>query len=856
MTNLSIAEPSRKALEPSFVVTTWECSSHDPGTIAHPDQLSGNGVEWLPVPAPATAAQALAAAGRWNFEQPVDIDAFDWCFRTTFTAEHPGDDLPCVLHFEGLATAAEVWLNGQLILTADNMFRSYRSDVAELLQAENQLVCIFRSLKQELTSRRPRPRWKTNLVNHQQLRWHRTSLLGRIPGWAPCAPAVGPWREVRLETAPVQIDEIEWRTEVENGEGVIHIRGRLLSREPIDAVGLRIAGEEHAIPGLLVGDRVEFADEIRLKEPSLWWPHTHGDPTLYECTLLADTSAGRYELAQYKVGFRTVEGDRSAGFAVDGAAGFAVSVNGTPVFCRGACWTTIDLLSRAGSLKSLDHDLRLARDAGLNMIRVGGTMAYETDAFYRLCDELGILVWQDFMFANMDYPVDDPAFRANIRSEATEQITRLARHACVAVYCGNSEIEQQAAMLGMSRELWSNSWFGEELPCLCATLHPGTHYITATPTGGVLPFQTNEGVTHYYGVGAYLRGADDVRRSDVKFTSECLGFANVPDAETCFEVMNGLSPVAHHPRWKARVPRDTGAGWDFEDVRDHYLAQLFGVEPVRLRSFDMRRYLQLSRVASGEMMAAAFSEWRSAHSRNSGALVWFYKDLWPGAGWGVIDSHGRPKAAYYALKRSWSTRQVTLTDEGLNGLDIHLINETAEPVAGTLEVVLLREPNTVIAKHEIPLGIKARSRERVQANEILGRFYDVTYAYRFGPPQHDIAVVTWYDEERRVLAEAFHFVQRQIKPDACALGVAAEYAATGAGDYDVAVTSDRFLHHVFLKADGYMPDDNYFHLSPHRTKRVRFRPIKSDPPSFAAELEAVNLASSAAVGSLNESKAR
>ncbi len=853
MTNLSISKPDCEAFERSFLVTEWECSSHDPGAITHPDQLCGGCIEWLPVPAPATAAQALAAAGRWDFEHPVDIDAFDWCFRTTFASENAGDDSPCILLFDGLATAAEVWLNGQLILTADNMFRSYHSDVGGLLQADNQLICIFRSLRQELTCRRSRPRWKTNLVNHQQLRWHRTSLLGRIPGWASCAPAVGPWRQVRLETSPVQIDEIELRTEVENGEGVIHVRGRLLSRDPIDAFGLRIAGEEHAIPGFPLGDYAEFAGEIRLKEPSLWWPHTHGDPALYDCTLFADTSAGRHELAHYKIGFRTFEVDRSAG--VDGSAGFAVSVNGTTVFCRGACWTTADLLSRTGSLESLKRELRLARDAGLNMIRVGGTMAYETDEFYRLCDELGILVWQDFMFANMDYPVDDPAFRANIRSEAVEQITRLARHACVAIYCGNSEIEQQAAMLGMPRELWSNSWFSEELPRLCATLHPGTHYVPATPTGGILPFQTNEGVTHYYGVGAYLRGMDDVRRSDVKFTSECLGFANVPDAETCFEVMNGLSPVAHHPRWKARVPRDIGAGWDFEDVRDHYLAELFGVDQVRLRSFDMPRYLQLSRVASGEMMATAFSEWRSAHSRNSGALVWFYKDLWPGAGWGVIDSHGRPKAAYYALKRVWNNRQVTLTDEGLNGLDVHLTNETSESVAGTLEVVLLREPNTVIAKREIPFDVKARSRERVQANEILGLFYDVTYAYRFGSPQHDVAVVTWYDEERRVLGEAFHFVQRQIKPDACAVGIASEYAAVGAGEYDVTVTSDRFLHYVFLKAVGYLPDDNYFHLLPHRTKRVRFRPINGNPPSFAAELEAVNLTSSIAVGPRGELEA-
>ncbi|HZZ71723.1 MAG TPA: hypothetical protein VFE24_05690 [Pirellulales bacterium] len=840
MTNLSLAEPDfaepdLAALAPALRVNCWECSAHEPGTITHPDQLATEGIVWWRVGAPCTAAQALAAAGRWNFDQPVDIDAFDWCFRARFAAERAtAEDSAAVLHFEGLAGVAEVWLNGQPILTADNMFRSFRPDVTGLVRAENQLVCIFRSLKQQLAGRRPRPRWKTNLVQQQQLRWHRTSLLGRIPGWAPCAPAVGPWREVRLETAPIQIEALALRTEIEHDLGVVHVRGKLRSRAPLEGVEVQIGEETARLPLFLVDDRWEFAGEIRVLEPALWWPHTHGEPALYDCTLSAETAEGRSPLGEYQIGFRT--------FAVDRSSGFAVSVNGVPIFCRGACWTTADLVSRQGTGESLAQDLRLAREAGMNMLRIGGTMAYETDAFYRLCDELGILVWQDFMFANMDYPVDDPAFRENIRAEAVEQITRLAQHPSVAIYCGNSEIEQQAAMLGMPRERWSNAWFDAELPELCASLHPGTHYVSATPTGGVLPFQTNAGVTHYYGVGAYLRDASDVRRADVKFTSECLGFANVPDAATCFEAMNGLAPVAHHPRWKARVPRDTGAGWDFEDVRDHYLAQFFHVDPVRLRSVDMRRYWQLSRVVSGEMMTAAFSEWRSAHSSNSGALVWFFKDLWPGAGWGLIDSHGSPKAAYFALKRLGNPRQLTLTDEGLNGLDIHLTNETAESVAGTVEVTLLREPQTVIARQEIPCVIGPRSRERIQANEILGRFYDISYAYRFGPPQHEVVIVTWYDEARRVLSEAFHFIERQIKPDSAPADICAEFVEIGADEFEVTMSSDRFLHHAVLQAEGYLPDDNYFHLPPQRQKHVRFRPLKRHPPAFAAELEAVNLA--------------
>ena len=179
--------------------------------------------------------------------------------------------------------------------------------------------------------------------------------------------------------------------------------------------------------------------------------------------------------------------------------GFALQVNGVPVYCRGACWTVSDIVTLDGTLKSLARDLQLARDAGVNMLRIGGTMTYESDAFYCLCDKLGILIWQDFMFANMDYPVEDAAFAANIEAEAVEQLRRLAKHPCVTVYCGNSEIEQQAAMLGVPRESrGATAGLANRLPRLCAREHrPERRTFPSTPSGGTLPFHTLAGVTHF-----------------------------------------------------------------------------------------------------------------------------------------------------------------------------------------------------------------------------------------------------------------------------------------------------------------------------------------------------------------------
>jgi beta-mannosidase len=200
------------------------------------------------------------------------------------------------------------------------------------------------------------------------------------------------------------------------------------------------------------------------------------------------------------------------------------------VFLRGAVWTPIDIRALRAEPGVLRRALEAARDAGLNMLRVGGTMVYEQDEFYSACDELGILVWQDFMFANMDYPVGDAAFRAGIVAEARHQLQRVGGHACIAAYCGGSEVAQQAAMMGLPSGQWSNDFFDDELPRLCAEISPGVPYFPSTPWGGALPFHVGTGISHYYGVGAYRRPLADVRSAQVRFTTECLGFSNVPSA--------------------------------------------------------------------------------------------------------------------------------------------------------------------------------------------------------------------------------------------------------------------------------------------------------------------------------------
>ncbi len=253
---------------------------------------------------------------------------------------------------------------------------------------------------------------------------------------------------------------------------------------------------------------------------------------------------------------------------------------------------------------------------------------------------------------------------------------------------------------------------------------PDVAYVPHTPWGGPLPFVVDHGVGHYYGVGAYRRPLEDARRADVRFATECLAFANVPVEETCRAVAD----------WKSRVPRDVGVDWDFEDVRDHYLALLHGVDPAALRASDPARYLALSREVTGEVMARTFAEWRRPGSRCGGALVWLLRDLLPGAGWGLIDAFGRPKPALALLSRALTP--LFFTDEGVNGLALHVVNEGAEAIRGVLEVELLRGELRVDGGTRA-LQIAPRGSQTSFVDEVIGHFVDASYAYRFGPRGHD-----------------------------------------------------------------------------------------------------------------------
>ncbi len=748
---------------------TWSAAASPPD--ASPDPSGLDGLDWIPARIPGTAAAATGDPDR-------DYDAEDWWFRTELRQGG-------FVRLEGIATVSEVWLDGERLLESESMWARHVVPI----ERGGELAIRCRALAPLLAvARRPRARWRTKLVRDGNLRWFRTSVFGRAPGFAPGPAPVGPWRPVTLEDSlPVPV---VLGPRLEGEDGVLAVRAPAGSE-------VELAGQVLSLPG--------GVGELRVPGIARWWPHTHGEPVLHDVVL----RAGGRELARRRVGFRTLE---SRGELE--RDGLDLQVNGIAVWARGAVWTPVDPIGLAPSRAELRATLLRARDAGMNLLRIPGTGVYESPDFWDLCDELGLLVWQDFAFANLDYPVGDPGFRALVEQEADDVLADVSGRPSLAVLCGNSEVEQQVAMLGLAPELGRSQWFSELLPARVAAAAVDVPYVPSAPCGGAVPFRADVGVANWFGVGGYRRPLSDARTAGVRFAAECLALSNVPDDDA----LAG-----------AGVPRDVGADWDFADVRDFYRDALHGPG----HQGDLGR----SREVSGEVMAAVLGEWRRVASPCRGGLVLWLRDVVPGAGWGVLDSGGGPKVAWAHLRRALAPVAVWMVDEGQGGVRIHVANDRPEPLRARLRLALYADGERLVGEAEEALEVAGRETVERDAEGLLGRWVDISWAYRFGPPQADVVVAS-LERAGAPVAQAFLFPagRPQRRESAEALGLEVE-AIPGA----VTLRSRRLAWGVRLRVPGWDAEDDAFSLEPGRKRTVALRPREPGAAWPGGTLTALNL---------------
>lgn len=805
--------------------TRWACTSTTPGAAVDPLEVTEGTTRWLAAEVPGTAAGALRAAGEWEWgvDDEELLDGRDWWFRCIF--DHPGGAGPWDLELGGIATLADVWLNGQHLARTENMFRSQALTVP-VLRHLNELVIRCEALTPRLLRHHPRPRFKSRLVRHQSLRWYRTTLLGRMPGWSRWAAPVGPWRGVRLTSRPPEgvLAELDVRTSCDPHGAAASVQVQLLlhgASARIGTASIRLGDAQEELSATVVEGGIALAGGISLTHVQRWWPHTHGAQPLYQLDLEVD---GRIRPLR-RLGFRTVEIDQDDD-------GFEVRVNGTAVFCRGVMWGGPDSVSLNAGADAVRRSLALAKAANVNMVRLGGFGVYEEPIFWDVCDELGMMVWQDCMLASVD-PPNDEVFLESMALELAEQFGALQGRPALTVASASSETYQQGSLYGLAPERYESEVLERVIPDVVHSVIDGLTVLPSSPCGGQPPIRPDKGVAHYFGVGAYLRPRQDARLAGVRFAAECLSFANPPERATVEQTFGSAAVAGHDPRWKLAVARDFGTSWDFEDVRDHYVRDLFGVDPLAVRYNDPERALDLGRAVIVELFRETLGYWRRGSSGCSGALVLGWQDLWPGAGWGLIDALGRAKASYFALQPVFAPQAVLFDDHGLAGLTLNVFNDRPAPLRATLVVDVLSRDGALLDHAERPVDLEAHQQLELDSSQMLGGFRDLTSAYRFAPAEADVVWARLISPAGSVLSSSHHLPAGPARARETDVGLRARTVGVD-GVWTATVTTERFAQYVSLDVPDFHPSASWFHLAPRESVTVQLIPEphrpKDDPP--------------------------
>ena len=690
--------------------TGWTVSG-TPG----PDGPGGQDVRDVPATVPGCVHTDLFAAGR--IEDPLLDDnelttawvgRTDWTYRTSVDwdgTDHDRVDLVC----SGLDTVADLRLNGDELASTRNMHRSYRFDVTDrLVRGANPLEVAFRSawayadeVRAELG---PRPNAYPTPFNFVR---KMASSFGW--DWGPTTVTAGIWREIALHAwSTARLAAV--RPEVTVVPGASGRRGRVVAHIEVErsSQGLQVPLTVRMAVGGLSADTAIAAGAtsatvvLEVPDPALWWPQGHGEAVLHELEVaLATTSDAQTPLDgwQRRIGFRSVTVDRSED--PDGAgSAFTFVVNGVPVFARGANWIPDDVFVSRLDAASYRTRVRQAAEGGINLLRVWGGGLYESDDFYDACDEAGVLVWQDFLFACAAYPEEEP-LRSEVEAEAREAVVRLMCHPSLALWNGNNENIWGWYDWGWQDDLdgrsWGEGYYLDLLPRIVAELDPTRPYQPGSPYSrpGVHPNDDRYGPKHIWDVWND-RDYTAYRQYRPRFVAE-FGWQAPPTWATLRrgvsdKPLSATSPgVLHHQK------ADDGNGKLARGLKHHF------PEPA---SFD--DWMFLTQLTQARAVTAAVEHFRGQWPHCAGTVVWQLNDCWPVTSWAAIDGDGRRKPLWYALRRAYADRLVTIAPHG-EGLAVDVLNDSGEAWTSAARLTRRDLDGTVLAETTVPVAVRPRS---------------------------------------------------------------------------------------------------------------------------------------------------
>ncbi len=682
---------------------------HDRWTVTAP--ASDRDVPRIPATVPGCVHTDLLAADLLDDPYIDDnetrlawIGHQTWRYETTFCWTDDGSDrvdLAC----DGLDTVATVELNGTVVGATANMHRSYRLPVRHALRdGDNTLAITFSSAYAYAEANR------TELGDRpgaypEPYQFIRKMACNFGWDWGPTLVTAGIWRPIGLHSwSAVRIAQVRPLITLD-GDGAdvhVHITLERAADTPV-TINATVAG---ATGELALGpDETTGVLSLRVRQPALWWPRGYGDQPLYPLTV---TVAETGEVWRHDIGFRSVALDTSPD---DNGARFTVRVNDVPIWVKGANWIPDDCFPTRVTGTRLEERLRQACEANINLLRVWGGGRYESDDFYSAADRLGLLVFQDFLFACAAYPEDEP-LASEIAAEAREQVVRLSPHPSLVLWLGNNENFLGHADWGWREPLgdrgWGARYYLEVLPCIMSELDPTRPYWPGTPYSGDTGLHPNDptrGTVHVWDVWNDLDYTAYMAWHP-RFVAE-FGFQGPPTYTTLRRAITGaLTPgsptLQHHQKavdGDAKLLRGLG---------DHL---------PRPQTFDdWHYYTQLNQARA---VAFGVEHFRSLAPYCTGTVAWQLNDCWPAISWAAVDSDGRRKPMWYALRRVFADRLLTIQPRG-DGLAAVAVNDTAEPWQGQLTVARLSLAGVPLGKETVDLTVAPRGAVTVPLPRLVG----------------------------------------------------------------------------------------------------------------------------------------
>jgi len=784
--------------------------------------------ESFPARVPGCVHTDLLTAGRIEdpfFRDNEDrlrwVSEADWTYERTVNVPKSFLDHEAIfLRCEGLDTLAEVKVNGVSVEKTDNMFRLWELDVhAALRPGENRIEIHFSSplpfmAEKEKIRRMPANNGPKEIAGRA---WIRKSPCSFGWDWGPALPTCGIWRPISLVASSgarcthVQLTQDHGTA----GRVGLNLQATLAGRDRFP-VGMMasLAFDGQTVASMSVHGTVgaTLTGTLDVPAPRLWWPNGMGEQPLYDLSVLFEDEKGvLLDSKSMKVGLRTLRLDRHPD---QWGESFQFVVNGIPFFAKGANWIPADTFPTRLTRERYADLLGSARAANMNMIRLWGGGIYEHEDFYRLCDELGLCIWHDFMFACAGYPAFDPEFLANVRAEAEDQVRRVGHHPSIALWCGNNEIEQ-----GWVGETWTDatmSWkdydalFNGLIPEVVARLDPQRDYWPCsphTPVGDRKDFNNpDSGDAHLWSVWHGRLPFEWYRTCTHRFNSE-FGFQSFPeprtvDGYTLPEDRNVTSYVMeHHQR--------SGIG---NTVIMQYMLDWY-----RLPN-DFSLTLHLSQILQGMAMKYAVEHWRRAMPRGMGTLYWQLNDCWPVASWSSIDSHGRWKALHYMAAHFNAPILVSgLEDATAGTVEVHLTSDLLADARGTVSWTVTDLEGEILDRGSQGVSIPARQNHRCA-------IIAVKRPLKERGPREILVWLALAVDGKIVSRNLVHFARpKHLELRHPRLLAMVKTVEGESREFDITVTckAPALWSWLDLECVEGRFSENYFHVSPHEPRTVR-----------------------------------